>query len=104
MGCFNSIYYCLIASCDGELGHGLNRLFNKVITIYVYPSAANGGECFLTRMQRISQDYMFAVDDEGRSLLCDFFGFNGKSLQFAKRLLKWHIRQLTEFNRQRLTT
>ncbi|KAL3828533.1 hypothetical protein ACJIZ3_017335 [Penstemon smallii] len=37
----------------------------------------NADECFLTRMQEMSLDYQFTVEEEGGSSVHAFFGFNG---------------------------
>ncbi|RLM80748.1 putative mannan synthase 6 [Panicum miliaceum] len=37
----------------------------------------NANDCFLTRMQEMSMDYHFKVEQEAGSSLCNFFGYNG---------------------------
>ena len=43
-------------------------------------SAVNSDECLMTRMQEMSLDYHFSVEQEVGSSTYAFFGFNGKSL------------------------
>jgi hypothetical protein len=38
----------------------------------------NADECLMTRMQEMSLDYHFTVEQEVSSSVCAFFGFNGK--------------------------
>lgn len=38
----------------------------------------NSSECLMTRMQEMSMDYHFKVEQESGSTMCSFFGFNGK--------------------------
>ncbi|KAK4409038.1 Glucomannan 4-beta-mannosyltransferase 2 [Sesamum angolense] len=38
----------------------------------------NADECFLTRMQEMSLDYQFVIEQEGGSSIHSFFSFNGK--------------------------
>ena len=40
--------------------------------------AVNANECLLTRMQEMSLDYHFTVEQEVGSATHAFFGFNGK--------------------------
>ena len=40
--------------------------------------AVNADECLLTRMQEMSLDYHFTVEQEVGSSTHAFFGFNGK--------------------------
>lgn len=40
--------------------------------------AVNANECLLTRMQEMSLDYHFKVEQEVGSATHAFFGFNGK--------------------------
>jgi len=40
--------------------------------------AVNADECLLTRMQEMSLDYHFTVEQEVGSATHAFFGFNGK--------------------------
>lgn len=40
----------------------------------------NANECLLTRMQEMSLDYHFTVEQEVGSATHAFFGFNGNSL------------------------
>ncbi|KAJ6811850.1 glucomannan 4-beta-mannosyltransferase 1-like [Iris pallida] len=37
----------------------------------------NSNECLMTRMQEMSMDYHFKVEQESGSTVCSFFGFNG---------------------------
>ncbi|CAM0885168.1 unnamed protein product [Alopecurus aequalis] len=39
----------------------------------------NGEECLLTRMQEMSMDYHFQVEQQAGSSLCSFFGYNGSA-------------------------
>ena len=48
--------------------------------------AVNADECLLTRMQEMSLDYHFIVEQEVGSSTYDFFGFNGKCSNKAKFL------------------
>ncbi|KAG8387552.1 hypothetical protein BUALT_Bualt02G0033200 [Buddleja alternifolia] len=41
------------------------------------PVGVNADECFLTRMQEMSLDYQFAIEQEGGSSIHSFFSFNG---------------------------
>ena len=43
-----------------------------------FPWAVNADECLMTRMQEISLDYHFTVEQEVGSSTYAFFGFNGK--------------------------
>lgn len=38
----------------------------------------NADECLMTRLQEMSLDYHFNVEQEVGSSTCQFFGFNGK--------------------------
>lgn len=40
-------------------------------------SSVNADECLMTRMQEMSLDYHFTVEQEVSSSVCAFFGFNG---------------------------
>ena len=40
--------------------------------------AVNADECLMTRMQEMSLDYHFTVEQEVGSVTYTFFGFNGK--------------------------
>ena len=40
--------------------------------------AVNADECLMTRMQEMSLDYHFKVEQEVGSATYNFFGFNGK--------------------------
>ncbi|CAH9138382.1 unnamed protein product [Cuscuta epithymum] len=40
-------------------------------------STVNADECFMTRLQEMSLDYHFTVEQEVGSSTCSFFGFNG---------------------------
>lgn len=42
----------------------------------------NADECLLTRMQEMSLDYHFTVEQEVGSATHAFFGFNGNSFNF----------------------
>lgn len=42
--------------------------------------AVNANDCLLTRMQEMSMDYHFKVEQEAGSSLCNFFGYNGMIL------------------------
>ncbi|VAH85251.1 unnamed protein product [Triticum turgidum subsp. durum] len=39
----------------------------------------NADECLLTRMQEMSMDYHFKVEQQAGSSLCNFFGYNGSA-------------------------
>jgi hypothetical protein len=41
--------------------------------------AVNYGVCLMTRIQKMSLDYHFKVEQESGSFVHSFFGFNGKS-------------------------
>lgn len=49
---------------------------NELILLYTF--AVNSDECLLTRMQEMSLDYHFTVEQEVGSSTHAFFGFNGK--------------------------
>lgn len=44
---------------------------------YLFNFAVNADECFLTRMQEMSLDYQFVIEQEGGSSIHSFFSFNG---------------------------
>jgi hypothetical protein len=48
--------------------------------------AVNADECLMTRMQEMSLDYHFTVEQEVGSSTYAFFGFNGKSYVTAVAL------------------
>jgi len=48
----------------------------------LYTFAVNSDECLLTRMQEMSLDYHFTVEQEVGSSTHAFFGFNGKHKHF----------------------
>ena len=50
---------------------------NELILLYTF--AVNSDECLLTRMQEMSLDYHFTVEQEVGSSTHAFFGFNGKN-------------------------
>lgn len=54
-------------------------IFRSNELILLYTSAVNSDECLLTRMQEMSLDYHFTVEQEVGSATHAFFGFNGKS-------------------------
>lgn len=41
----------------------------------------NANECLMTRVQQMSMDYHFKVEQESGSTSCAFFGYNGIILQ-----------------------
>lgn len=41
----------------------------------------NSNECLMTRVQEMSMDYHFKVEQESGSTMHSFFGFNGKKIQ-----------------------
>jgi len=45
------------------------------VCVYI---AVNADECLMTRMQEMSLDYHFLVEQEVGSITHAFFGFNGK--------------------------
>ena len=58
--------------------------FDWILKHLVVVSAVNSDECLMTRMQEMSLDYHFTVEQEVGSSTHAFFGFNGKySLFFA---------------------
>lgn len=53
--------------------------------------AVNADECFLTRMQEMSLDFQFVIEQEGGSSIHAFFSFNGNiklSGQLCKSLIQ----------------
>ncbi|KAL3625683.1 putative glucomannan 4-beta-mannosyltransferase 3 [Castilleja foliolosa] len=50
----------------------LYRLVGSLVNV-----AVNADECFLTRMQEMSLDYQFVIEQEGGSSIHAFFSFNG---------------------------
>lgn len=46
--------------------------------------AVNADECLLTRLQEMSLDYHFKIEQEAGSSCFAFFGFNGKILLLPK--------------------
>ncbi|KAM0936777.1 putative glucomannan 4-beta-mannosyltransferase [Dioscorea sansibarensis] len=54
-------------------------LIHKKMLIWNFPGdfAVNFGECLMTRIQRMSLDYHFKVEQEAGSCTFAFFGFNG---------------------------
>lgn len=50
---------------------------NELILFWTF--AVNSDECLLTRMQEMSLDYHFTVEQEVGSSTHAFFGFNGKN-------------------------
>ena len=50
--------------------------------------AVNSDECIMTRIQEMSLDYHFSVEQEVGSSTYSFFGFNGK---LVYRLTKLHL-------------
>lgn len=59
-------------------------LFSLIIELnwtnycFIVINAVNSDECLLTRMQEMSLDYHFTVEQEVGSATHAFFGFNGK--------------------------
>lgn len=45
-------------------------------------SSVNADECMMTRLQEMSLDYHFSVEQEVGSSSCSFFGFNGSNNRF----------------------
>ena len=43
-----------------------------------YYYVVNADECLMTRLQEMSLNYHFSVEQEVGSTTCQFFGFNGK--------------------------
>lgn len=48
--------------------------------IFVLSLAVNADECLMTRLQEMSLDYHFSVEQEVGSSTYSFFGFNGKQI------------------------
>jgi hypothetical protein len=46
--------------------------------------AVNPNECLMTRIQRMTLDYHFKVEQEAGSSLLGFFGFNGINRTFVE--------------------
>lgn len=49
--------------------------------MFISMVAVNADECLLTRMQEMSLDYHFTVEQEVGSATHAFFGFNGNLLK-----------------------
>lgn len=49
--------------------------------LFISMVAVNADECLLTRMQEMSLDYHFTVEQEVGSATHAFFGFNGNLLK-----------------------
>lgn len=49
--------------------------------LFISMVAVNADECLLTRMQEMSLDYHFTVEQEVGSATHAFFGFNGNHLK-----------------------
>ncbi|CAM0944205.1 unnamed protein product [Alopecurus aequalis] len=47
----------------------------------------NANDCLLTRMQEMSMDYHFKVEQEAGSSLCNFFGYNGTAGVWRKQAI-----------------
>lgn len=62
--------------------------------------AVNADECLLTRMQEMSLDYHFTVEQEVGSATHAFFGFNGKP-NFQYLLLVFSLKRLYYIRFQR---
>lgn len=61
---------------------GFSRISGSFLVINVSenPSTVNADECLMTRLQEMSLDYHFSVEQEVGSSTCSFFGFNGKQI------------------------
>ncbi|KAF2946929.1 hypothetical protein DAI22_02g331100 [Oryza sativa Japonica Group] len=49
--------------------------------------AVNANDCLLTRMQEMSMDYHFKVEQEAGSSLCNFFGYNGTAGVWRRQVI-----------------
>uniref|UniRef100_A0A0E0CRF5 glucomannan 4-beta-mannosyltransferase n=1 Tax=Oryza meridionalis TaxID=40149 RepID=A0A0E0CRF5_9ORYZ len=47
----------------------------------------NANDCLLTRMQEMSMDYHFKVEQEAGSSLCNFFGYNGTAGVWRRQVI-----------------
>ncbi|KAJ4761490.1 cellulose synthase like [Rhynchospora pubera] len=60
----------------------------------------NSNDCLLTRMQEISMDYHFKVEQEAGSSICGFFGYNGTAGVWRVQVLNeaggWNDRTTAE--------
>ena len=56
----------------------LTRQFIDLLIYFVIP--VNADECLMTRMQEMSLDYHFTVEQEVGSSTYAFFGFNGNMM------------------------
>lgn len=50
-----------------------------MVGLFLDGTAVNADECLMTRMQEMSLDYHFTVEQEVGSSTYAFFGFNGKT-------------------------
>ncbi|CAM0885165.1 unnamed protein product [Alopecurus aequalis] len=48
----------------------------------------NADECLLTRMQEMSMDYHFKVEQQAGSSLCSFFGYNGSAGVWRRQVIE----------------
>lgn len=56
----------------------MELLWEKAQRIFILSwFLVNSNDCLLTRMQEISMDYHFKVEQEAGSSICGFFGYNG---------------------------
>lgn len=53
--------------------------------------AVNADECLMTRLQEMSLDYHFSVEQEVGSSTYSFFGFNGKLIDTLSTLIAQNI-------------
>lgn len=72
---FGNFFYSLYKICE----FSLNFLPVEIVILKFYLGgfAVNSDECLLTRMQEMSLDYHFTVEQEVGSSTHAFFGFNG---------------------------
>ena len=56
------------------------------LTSIAFQNAANADECLMTRMQEMSLNYHFIVEQEVGSQTYAFFGFNGNNKYNCIRL------------------
>ncbi|KAG8072386.1 hypothetical protein GUJ93_ZPchr0006g46361 [Zizania palustris] len=62
---------------DGAVPRPQPRPRARAGTLGVRCLVVNANDCLLTRMQEMSMDYHFKVEQEAGSSLCNFFGYNG---------------------------
>lgn len=68
-------------------------LLHVLLMLFCAAHAVNADECLMTRMQEMSLDYHFTVEQVVGSSIYAFFGFNGKLdlntyMHFCMRLLE----------------